>query len=229
MPETLSVAVCICNGVTLSDFVPNVEILAALNNADHEFFGKAMGEVPYRLKLEYLAPTMEPVMPVLAGTPTVNPTTTYKAAMGSGTQYDIIWVPAGPIPNFETGESMAPEDLMAFLVAQGPKAKYVMSVCGGAVYLAFAGLLSGKKATTNKAFYRPIAATPKDIQWVAKARWVVDGNVWTSSGVSAGCDMALAFVEHLAGPRAARVIRGNAEIREVTHEDDPFAEFHGLV
>jgi hypothetical protein len=41
--------------------------------------------------------------------------------------------------------------------------------------------------------------------------------------------MALAFVEHLAGARAARFLRGAVEVRESTEEDDPFAEFHGLV
>jgi transcriptional regulator GlxA family with amidase domain len=69
----------------------------------------------------------------------------------------------------------------------------------------------------------------KDITWVPRARWVVDGNVWTSSGVTAGSDMAMAFVEHLVGARAARSIRGKVEIRESAEDDDPFAEFHGLV
>jgi hypothetical protein len=41
--------------------------------------------------------------------------------------------------------------------------------------------------------------------------------------------MALAFVEHLVGPKAARAVRGVAEIPEVTADDDPFAAFHGLV
>ncbi|KAJ6529622.1 hypothetical protein B0H19DRAFT_968267, partial [Mycena capillaripes] len=55
--------------------------------------------------------------------------------------------------------------------------------------LALAGVLTGKRATTNKSFYRTIVALmPKDINWVPEARWVVDGNVWTSSGVSAGDD-----------------------------------------
>ncbi|KAJ7737361.1 hypothetical protein B0H16DRAFT_1466284 [Mycena metata] len=72
-------------------------------------------------------------------------------------------------------------------------------------------------------------ATPKDIKWVPQARWVIDGNVWTSSGVAAGSDMALAFVEHLSDAKTARVIRGAVEIPEVTGNDDPFAAFHGLV
>jgi hypothetical protein len=69
--------------------------------------------------------------------------------------------------------------------------------------------------------------------------------VWTSSGVAAGealknlnngllkliegSDMALAFVEHLAGAKVARHIRGGFEIPERTEKDDPFAAFHGLV
>ncbi|KAJ6505402.1 class I glutamine amidotransferase-like protein [Mycena sanguinolenta] len=231
MPETLSLAVCICKDVTLSDFIPEMEILAGINNADNPVLGKGMGDVPYRLKFEYLSSRMDPVVSILGeGLPTVNPTTTYAAAMASGKQYDIIWCPAGPIPDFESGDNKLPKDMIPFIVSQAPKAKYIMSVCGGAMHLALAGVLSGKKATTNKAFYRAtVAATPKDIQWVPKARWVVDGNVWTSSGVTAGCDMALAFVDHLAGPSVARLIRGAVELREVTMDDDPFAEFHGLV
>ncbi|KAJ7634900.1 class I glutamine amidotransferase-like protein, partial [Roridomyces roridus] len=183
-----------------------------------------MGEIPYRVQIDYLSPTMDPVVSMMGKlAATFNPTLTYTDALASGKQFDIIWVPAGPLPNFATGDHRLPKDEIAFIVQQAPKAKYVMSV--------FAGVLSGKCATTNKALYRQIVAlAPKDIEWVPQARWVVDGNVWTSSGVAAGSDMALAFVEHLlAGPKVARIIRGGVEIPEVTEKDDPFAVFHGLV
>ncbi|KAK7035992.1 DJ-1 protein-PfpI domain-containing protein [Favolaschia claudopus] len=230
MPQTLNIGVCIFPGVTLSDFIPCIEVLAGLNNADHPVFGPMMGEVPYRTKFDYIAPTMDPVLSLNGEcAPTINPTTTYAKAIASGKQYDIIWVPAGPVPD-EKGNVHLPDGLKEFLTERGPKAKYICSVCGGSLILAVVGLLSGKKATTNKALYRPIvAASPKDIEWVAKARWVIDGNVWTSSGVSAGTDMAIAFTEHLAGTRAARFLRGFIEIREAPQDDDPFAEFHGLV
>ncbi|KAJ7050450.1 class I glutamine amidotransferase-like protein [Mycena amicta] len=230
MPETLSIAVCISDEVTLSDFIPPVEILAGLNNADHPAFGPAMGEVPYRVAFDYLSPTMDPVVSISGrAAPTFNPTMTYKDAIASGKQFDILWVPAGPIVDMATGTSRIPQDEVDFIKQQTPKAKYVLSVCGGAYQLAISGVLSGKRATTNKQFYRAIVATtPKDIEWVPKARWVVDGNVWTSSGVSAGSDMALAFVEHITNARVARAIRGSIEIAEVTQEDDPFAAFHGL-
>ncbi|KAF7328835.1 DJ-1 protein-PfpI domain-containing protein [Mycena venus] len=226
MPQILSVAVCISEEVTLSDFITPMELLAGLNDADDPVWGVGMGEVPYRVEIDYVAPTMDPVVSLKGrNSPTINPTLTYADAAAHGKQFDIIWVPAGPVPS-----SRIPKEEIAFIKQQASKAKYMISVCGGAVQLAFAGVLSGKRATTNKAWFRVIVAeTPKDIEWVTKARWVVDGNVWTSSGVTAGCDMVLAFMEHLVGPKITRHIRGAAEVREITDTDDPFAEFHGLV
>ncbi|KAJ6597556.1 class I glutamine amidotransferase-like protein [Mycena vulgaris] len=231
MSETLSIAVCISDEVTLSDFITPIEIISGLNDADHPIMGAGLGEVPYRVTFDYLSPTMDPVVSVKGrSAPTLNPTMTYADALASGKQFDILWVPAGPFPDFATGESRIPPEEIKFIAQQAPKAKYVMSVCGGAFQLAVAGILSGKRATTNKYLYRIlVGATPKDIEWVPEARWVVDGKVWTSSGVAAGSDMALAFVEHLAGAKAARFIRGCIEIPEVTAKDDPFAKFHGLV
>ncbi|PVH71381.1 hypothetical protein DL98DRAFT_435278, partial [Cadophora sp. DSE1049] len=69
-----------------------------------------------------------------------------------------------------------------------------------------AGVLDGKKATMNKwAFYATSALGPKT-HWVAKARWVVDGNVWSSSGVSAGIDVTLAWVASLWGYATVRTV-----------------------
>ncbi|KAJ7662175.1 class I glutamine amidotransferase-like protein, partial [Mycena polygramma] len=230
MPQTLSIAVCISDEVTLSDFITPVEILASLNAADDPVFGPSMGDVPYRIAIDYVAPTMTPVVPGIGRVgPTFKPTITYADALATGKQFDILWVPAGSSPIFI---SRVPKDEVDFIAQQTPKAKYVMSVCGGAYQLAVAGVLSGKRATTNKAFYRHIvASSPKDIEWIPEARWVVndDGKIWTSSGVTAGSDMALAFLEHLTGAKTASFVRGIFEIPEVTTRDDPFAKFHGLV
>lgn len=97
-----------------------------------------------------------------------------------------------------------PDILLDFIKHQAPHARYILSVCTGSWILAGTGVLDGRRATTNKAAFKnckvcvpfivvnlsdPIlrqAATSDKIEWVAKARWVVDGNVWTSSGVTAG-------------------------------------------
>ncbi|KAF8172524.1 class I glutamine amidotransferase-like protein [Mycena galopus ATCC 62051] len=234
MPETLRIAVCVSDQVTLSDFITPMEILSSLNDGlDPSFATTVMASVPYHVSIDYLAPTMDPVVSVKGRNgPTINPTLTYAGALAAGKQFDIIWVPAGPGPDYTTGKSLIPNEEIAFIAQQAPGAQYVMSVCTGSFQLALAGVLNGKRATTNKMFYRTVvAATSKDIEWVPQARWVVaeGGKVWTSSGVTAGSDMALAFVEHLAGAKIARHIRGAFEIPEVTLENDPFASFYELI
>ncbi|GJJ13710.1 hypothetical protein Clacol_007966 [Clathrus columnatus] len=235
MAQILTVAVCICNGVTYTDFIPPMEILSSVNVPATEtlaLLGDVMKNVPYKFAIDYVAPTKEPVGGTVSTLPKLNPTQTYSEALSKGIQYDIIWIPAGPLaPDPVTGKNPTPEEQIDFIRKQGPGAKYIMSVCAGSLQLAMAGLLDGKRATTNKALYKVIVnETSKAINWVPKARWVIDGNVWTSSGVAAGSDMALAFLEHLFGRELAQFVRGVFEIPEVNNsEDDPFAAFHGLV
>jgi len=229
MPVTLNIAVCICEDVTLSDFIPPMEILGGLNFADNPLFAAELGEVPYRVQIHYLAPTLKPVTVITPGMPPFAPTRTYEDAVRNAVQYDILWVPAGAFPDPQTGDK-TPKEKIDFIKKQAPGAKYVMSVCAGAIALASAGILDGKRATTNKKLFRLIAAvTSKQIIWVPKARWVVEGNVWTSSGVSAGADMALAFLDHLVGSHITSWIRGAIEIPEKGPDDDDFAVVHGLV
>ncbi|KAJ7282639.1 class I glutamine amidotransferase-like protein [Mycena rebaudengoi] len=231
-PLNLTIAVLISYEVTLSDFITPVEIMAGLNLDFAHVYGPANipTKSPYNVVFDYISETLDPVVSMMGpASVTINPTMTYEGAMTSGKQFDILWVPAGPLPDPVTGASRIPQAEIDFIAQQAPKAKYVMSVCAGAVQLGLAGVLSGKRATTNKAFFRDIvASTPKDIEWVTHARWVVDGNVWTSSGVSAGGDMALAFVEHLAGADYAHYIRGGVEIPQVSDQDDLFADWFGL-
>lgn len=73
-----------------------------------------------------------------------------------------------------------------FVAARYQKTKYILSVCSGAVTLAKAGVLKNKKATTTKALWWWVTTFGKGVKWVPSARWVVDGKVWTSSGVSSG-------------------------------------------
>lgn len=116
-------------------------------------------------------------------------------------------------------------ELIGFLKAQAPGAKYVLSVCSGSWILQQAGLLAGKRATMNKSLFNVITAGSKDeVQWVRKARWVTDGNVWTASGVAAGMDMTLAFITHLAGPAVAAVVSSGIEYTACAQDDDPFAD-----
>ena len=85
------------------------------------------------------------------------------------------------------------------------------SVCTGSLVLAAAGLLSGRPATTHWASLAHLAELDPTIDVRADERFVDDGDVITSAGVSAGIDMALHLVSRLSTPdRARRVRRGIA-------------------
>ncbi|KAH9114102.1 hypothetical protein AeMF1_011808 [Aphanomyces euteiches] len=114
-----------------------------------------------------------------------------------------------------------------FILRQAKTAEYLLSVCTGSGFLAACGLLDGKRATTNKFAFHAIKAncgTEYDIEWVSQGRWVVDGNIWTSSGVTAGMDMTNAFLEHLFGAERVHRISEIIEYSPATDaSQDPFA------
>lgn len=64
--------------------------------------------------------------------------------------------------------------------------EYLVGVSFGAVTLARAGVLDGKRATTNKSGWKWITQRGPNVNWVPQARWVEDGNIWTTSGMASG-------------------------------------------
>jgi transcriptional regulator GlxA family with amidase domain len=133
---------------------------------------------------------------------------------------DILLVPGGP----GTRREIDNPALIAWLATRGAEAEIVASVCTGAALLARAGLLDGHQATTNKQAFAWVTEQGPNVQWQRRARWVDDGHVVTSSGVSAGIDMALSLVERLAGVKVAERMATSMEYRR-QHDpaDDPFA------
>jgi transcriptional regulator GlxA family with amidase domain len=154
----------------------------------------------YNMTLSMVAPTLGPqtARPPLSEN-MIGPATVATHTFENAPPLDVIIVPGGGgLDKYELDNNTQIED---FLVSRNESTPYILSVCTGAVTLAKSGLLSGKRATTNKAAY-PYVTDPKhgdDIQWVPSARWVVDGKFWTSSGVAAGMDMMYAFLKHIYG------------------------------
>lgn len=104
------------------------------------------------------------------------------------------------------------------------EAKYCLSICTGSALLAKTGILDGKRATSNKIAYDWAKSNSLEVEWIRKARWVVDGKFYTSSGVSAGMDMTLGFISDLFSEDFARDVARRIEYIWNSDKDvDPFA------
>jgi len=114
-------------------------------------------------------------------TPQIQSTHTFANAPA----LDILFVAGGfGIVALDQENSTIIED---FIVNRFPRVEYIVGISLGVVPLAKAGILNGKRATTNKSAWSYVTTgRGSNISWVPSARWVQDGKVWTSSGVAAG-------------------------------------------
>lgn len=135
---------------------------------------------------------------------------------------DVLLVPGG----IGTIPALANARLLDFIRTRAKSTKIVASVCSGSALLAKAGVLDGKRATSNKQFFSLARSQSDKVKWVEAARWVDEGNVVTSSGVSAGMDMALGLIARLFGNDAAEAVSIGTEYtwhRDASH--DPFVAY----
>lgn len=143
------------------------------------------------------------------------------AALGDAGGWDVLLVPGGP----GTRREVSNEALLDLLRKRADEARFVASVCTGSALLARAGLLDGKRATSNKLAFDWVRAQGPRVTWIREARWVEDGRYFTSSGVSAGMDMALGLIRHVFGADTSRQVARRAEyLWNDDKTSDPFAE-----
>jgi putative intracellular protease/amidase len=137
-------------------------------------------------------------------------------------ELDLLLLPGGIGTLAELGN----EPMLEFLRKRSATARTTMSVCSGSAILAKAGILDGHRATSNKQFFELARSQSDKVDWVEAARWVEDSGLVTSSGVSAGVDMALAVIEGLFGSERAEQIAVLTEYewqRDPSH--DPFVKY----
>lgn len=140
--------------------------------------------------------------------------------------YDILFVPGGA----GTRKEVSNPRLLDWISRTSRAAEYTLSVCTGSALLAKAQVLDTRRATTNKAAFSWVRDQGPNVEWVPQARWVEDGPFLTSSGVSAGMDMALGAIALMHGEARADQVATWCEYtwhKDKTH--DPFAKVHGLI
>ena len=140
--------------------------------------------------------------------------------------YDLLFIPGGDTALVEGKD----QELLQWIREASANAERVMAVCTGTVLLGITGVLHGRKATTNKMDFTDTVHLAPHVDWIKEARWVEDGKFFTSSGVSAGMDMALAVMADLFGMELAdRLALGCEYEWQKDASRDPFAKLAGLV
>ncbi|KAJ3881600.1 class I glutamine amidotransferase-like protein [Lentinula edodes] len=184
----------------------------------------------FPMNLSIIARTLEPVS-TKPRDPSLNP---LRSNFGESVMptHDFTNAPPLDVLIIPGGYGVLADDLdplLEFVRRTYPTLKYLLTICTGSWIAARAGVLDGKRATSNKNGWAMTKEIGPNVKWIAHARWVVDGNIWTASGVTAGMDSALAFVEEVYGKDQAEKIAGEMEYER--HEDpswDPFADKYNL-
>lgn len=144
--------------------------------------------------IDFVAQSMDPVRSDRGLT--ILPTATFESAA----QCDLLVVPGGP----GTDDALLDPAWVDFTARQAAGAKFILGICTGSLLLGAAGLLQGRRAACHwqaREFLPSFGAIPDD------SRMCIDGNIFTSGGVTSGIDMALKAVGLMLDEDAARQIQ----------------------
>jgi transcriptional regulator GlxA family with amidase domain len=176
--------------VQVLDVTGPIQVFATAN----DFVTEAGGAPPYRLRL---------VAQDAGGvTATAGVGLAAGPLSGCGEALDTLIVPGGP----GVGAAAESPVLLDWLRQRATQARRVASVCTGAFMLAAAGLLDGRRATTHWKYSASLARRFPAIRVEPDPIFLCDGSVWTSAGVTAGIDLALALVEEDLGRSMALAV-----------------------
>ena len=114
---------------------------------------------------------------------------------------DTLLLASGPLSHSDVDL-----DLLQWIVRLSPKVRRLGSICSGAFLLAETGLLDGRKATTHWAHVKEFAARFPEVLLDPDPIWLRDGHIYTSAGLTAGMDLALALVEEDLGSKVALAV-----------------------
>lgn len=178
--KPLKVAILLYPGVELLDFAGPLEVFNHMEGAEVYTVAAKSGAMTIMRKM-------------LTVTPEYN--------LGNAPKPDILVIPGG-----EVREVVADSSVISWIQQTTAGSKLTMSVCTGAYLLGKAGLLDGKTVTTHWAATQMLQRMTPKATVMEHTRFVEQGNLLTTAGVSAGIDGALRVVSRLQGLEAAHTI-----------------------
>ncbi len=125
------------------------------------------------------------------------------------TKTDILVIPGGN----DISDLLADEDTIQWVRELGDGADHVLSVCSGSLVLAKAGLLEGLKATTHHADMLELTSLAPNTEIMDGVKFVDNGKVITSAGITTGIDMCLHALEKICGPDIAKQTKISLEYK----------------
>jgi transcriptional regulator GlxA family with amidase domain len=117
-------------------------------------------------------------------------------------QLDTVIIPGGRTMRAEPTQARA----AAWIARRAPRVRRIASVCTGAYALAAAGMLDGRRVATHWRHVRDLAARFPKLRVESDALYIKDGKFYTSAGITAGIDLALALIEEDRGPSQALAV-----------------------
>jgi len=169
---------------------PNFQALGLAVGAVFEYANRLRGELAYQFRL-----VSEEGGPVMTSQSFSVNTDRLRDAT-----YDTL------IVGGDNDCQLPSESLLEYLRTAPSRSRRVASICTGAFVLAAAGLLDGKRATTHWLHVQELRKQYPNVQVDEDRIFVVDGDIWTSAGMTAGVDLALAIVEKDFGLETARMV-----------------------
>ncbi|HEX4705092.1 MAG TPA: DJ-1/PfpI family protein [Pseudonocardiaceae bacterium] len=175
----MQIAILLFERLTVLDAIGPYQVLGRLPDSEVVFVGERLG--PVRSDDGHLGLVVD-------------------ATLDEVTTPDVVVVPGGP----GQADYLADGPVHQWLRTVDQHTTWTTSVCTGALILAAAGLLTGRRATTH---WLAVDALPTWGVTPVRERTVIDGKYATAAGVSAGIDMALTLAGHIAGDRSAQLIQ----------------------
>ncbi len=177
--HTRRICILLFDGAEVLDFCGPFEVFSVT--------GRRQGLTPFEV-----CTVAEKAKPIIArGGLSVNPSHSFETCL----RPDILLVPGG----IGTRREMNNPGMLRWLKDRAEEAELVLSVCSGALLLAQAGLLDGLTATTHHAALNELRAVNSNIRIDCSKRFIDNGRVIVSGGISAGIDMSLHVVARLLG------------------------------